>query len=100
MSATTAPSTSLASSLQQANALANKLKEQVAAREAAVKQAHDLLTSKADEVKALNKQLQDGDAQLHDLRGEIESNFSALTDYTKLLDAQAQQLSDVLSSSS
>ncbi len=91
---------SLAASLSQANALANKLKEQVAAREAAVKQAHDLLTSKDEEIKALNKQLQDGDVQLHDLQGEIETNFSTLQDYTKLLDSQAQQLTEVLSSSS
>ena len=100
-SATTpAPSAAtLASSLQQANALAAKLKEQVAAREASVKQAHDLLTTKAEEIKALNQQLQDGDVQIHDLQDEITDNFTTLQDYTKLLDAQASQLSDVLASS-
>lgn len=85
---------------KEANALASKLKEQVAAREAAVKQAHDLLTIKAEEIKALNKQLHNGDVQIHDLQGEIEGNFSTLQDYTKLLDSQAQQLTDVVGCSS
>lgn len=96
--AQTPSAATLASSLQQANALAAKLKDQIAAREAAAKQAHDLLTSKAEEIKALNQQLQAGDVQIHDLQDEIQNNFSTLQDYTKLLDAQASQLGDVLSS--
>lgn len=96
----TPTNSSLAGTLQQANAMAAKLKEQVAAREAAVKQAHDLLTAKANEIKALNEQLENGDAELKDLHAEITGNFTTLQDYTKLLDTQHQQLSDVLSSAS
>jgi len=100
MSSTTQSNASLADSLKQANDLAAKLKEQVAAREAQIKQMHDLLTTKATEIEQYNKMLQDGDAELGDLQEEITSNHSTLLDYGKLLDAQQAQLNEVLSSSS
>lgn len=90
----------LASSLQQANQLAAKLKEQVAAREASVKQAHDLLHAKADEIKALNDQLQSGDVELKDMQSEITTNFSTLQELGGLLDSQHEQLNAVLTASS
>ena len=87
---------SLATSLKQATDLAQKLKDQVAAREGAIKQAHDLLTQKAAEIEALHKQVQDGDSELSELQDTIGSHAATATEYAKLLDAQQKQLEDVL----
>lgn len=100
MSAAAPSQATLAANLKQATDLAAKLKDQVAAREGAIKQAHDLLTKKAEEIEALHKQVQDGDAELHDLQDTISGHSASISEYASLLDAQQQQLQDVLAASS